>query len=84
MADSLIGIYITDTSPCAMKNGYLLVGNSAKIYRAAWEPVSFGSLCRALPDISPEVIDTVLKQHLKNKLMIYLNGKYLALAQRLT
>ena len=81
MTDSILGIFIGDTRPCAVKESYLLTGHYAKVYRAAWEPVSFRQICRALPDISPETIEDVLKKHIENKLMIYLSGKYLALAQ---
>ena len=80
MTEGFFGIILLDTRPCATEKSRILIGLSAKVYRLAWEPVSFKSLAKQLPEVSEEEIRKVLDDLISKKLMLSLSGKYLALA----
>lgn len=80
MTEGFFGIFISDSRPCAPEKSLVLLGLSAKIYRLAWEPVSFQTISEKLPGHTEEEIQTVLDDLVRRKLMLFLSGKYLALA----
>ena len=74
------GIAIRDTRLCAQEGDCLLTGLAAEVYRLAWEPASLDSLLKQLPESSEEEIRGILDDLVGRKLMLFLGGKYLALA----
>ena len=80
MTESLLGISIWDSRSCASDKKWLIVGLMAKIYRIAWEPVSFETIMRRLPGSEEKEIKNSLNYLIRNRLMIFLSGKYLSLA----
>ena len=80
MTEAFFGIILRDTRPCAQERGKILIDLSAEIYRLAWEPVSLASLMKKLPDHTETEIKETLDLLIRQKLMIFLSGKYLALA----
>ena len=80
MTEFIFGISILDTRPCALEVKRMLIGLSAKIYRLAWEPVSLQSLLKNLPGYEEKEIRETLDLLVSQKLMIFMSGKYLALA----
>ena len=80
MNDSPFGILLSDTRPCAVENRWILVGLNARVYRLAWEPVSFDTLVKKLPGVEEAMIREALENLISKKLMVFISGKYLALA----
>ena len=80
MAETESGISIHDTRPCAQEEDCLLTGAVAEVYRLAWEPASPASLQKHLPESSEEEVQGILDDLVGRKLMLFLSGKYLALA----
>lgn len=80
MTEGYFGLFITDTRPCAAEKTQLLLGLRAKIYRLAWEPINFEALAKEIPESTEETLRQVLEELISKKLMVYLSGKYLALA----
>lgn len=80
MAETVFGLVIFDSRPCASAPRIYLTGLKARIYRLAYEPVTPIELCRALPDDPEEDIREILDFLTERKLMIFLGGRYLALA----
>ena len=80
VTEGFFGLIIIDRRPCAMEKTRMLLGLSAKIYRLAWEPVSVEALRKKLLEVSEEEIRQALDDLISKKLMIFLSGKYLALA----
>ncbi len=79
-AEGFFGLIIFDTRPCALEQTQILLGLSAKIYRLAWEPVSLKKLAEQIPEKSIEEIQKALDDLIMKKLMVFLSGRYLALA----
>ena len=80
MTENIFGLSIYDTRPCASEKNRIIAGLSAKVFRLAWEPVSFHSLLEQLSGIDEEKLKMVLDDLIQKKLMIFLSGKYLSLA----
>ena len=80
MTEGIFGLILLDSRPCAQEKSRILLGLNASIYRLAWEPVSLVELLNKLPDYTEEAIREVLEDLIRKKLMIFLSGKYLALA----
>ena len=82
MRDLIFGISIFDSRPCAVKENLFLLGLSAKIYKLAWEPISWDTLTKHLPGFKEEDLRIALDDLISKKIMLFLSGKYLALATR--
>lgn len=82
MNENILGIAIIDSRPVAQSPRLFLLGLKARIYRLAWEPISLRKICEALPDDTEEDIRKCLDELVSQKLMIYISGRYLALATR--
>ena len=80
MAETGAGISIRDTRACAEEGSCELSGLAAEVYRLAWEPAPPASLLERLPKSSEEEVKAVLDDLVARKLMLFLSGKYLALA----
>ncbi len=78
--ETLLGLSICDTRPCAVQDRFFLVGLAARVYRLAFEPVSFEQLRTALPDVSEKDLKICLNKLEAQKILVYLSEKYLALA----
>ena len=74
-------IFIMDNRPCMTAPFHVLTGAAGRIYRLAWDPVTEEKLYAELPDeYGREEISEAVQMLLGNKLMIFLTGRYLALA----
>ena len=74
-------IFIMDNRPCMTGPFHVLTGAAGRIYRLAWDPVTEEKLYAELPDeYGREEISEAVQMLLDNKLMIFLTGRYLALA----
>ena len=80
MTEADAGISIHDTRACAEEESCLLTGIGAEVYRLAWKPASLASLLEQLPGSSEDEVKAVLDDLVARKLMLFLSGKYLALA----
>ena len=80
MTETESGISIHDTRACAEEERCLLSGLHAEIYRLAWEPISPAALLERLPEPSEKDVKGILDDLIARKLMLFLSGKYLALA----
>jgi len=82
MNETMFGMVLIDTRPAALQKTGLLIGLTANVYREAWEPVSLQALCKKFPERSEEEIRKCLDYLVERKYMLYLSGKYLALATK--
>lgn len=80
MSETILGLMIFDSRKVAPASRVFLLGLRARVYRAAWEPVTLKEICESLPDDPEEEIRKCLDELVSQKLMIYLSGRYLALA----
>lgn len=80
MRESILGTVIFDSRPIAPAPRVFLLGLKDRVYRLAGEPVTLRKICEALPDDSEEDIRSCLDELVRQKLMIFLSGRYLALA----
>lgn len=82
MNDMGDGIFIMDTRPCSLMPFVMLGELESSIYRTAWSPVSLDVLYDTLKEhgYSHDEIKDTADSLVSRKLMIYLTGKYLALA----
>ena len=74
-------IFIMDNRPCMTGPFHVLTGAAGRIYRLAWDPVTEEKLYAELSEeYGREEISEAVQMLLDNKLMIFLTGRYLALA----
>ena len=80
VSDTGFGLVILDTRPGAPQQKRILFGLAAEIYRLAWEPVSTKDLAERIPNCTEEKVRITCDNLVADKLMVFLSGKYLALA----
>ena len=74
-------IFIMDERPCMKQPFYVLTGVTGEIYRLAWDPITEEKLYEALAKrYDKEEVAEAVRMLLENNLMIFLSGRYLALA----
>ncbi|HEX8145178.1 MAG TPA: RiPP maturation radical SAM C-methyltransferase [Pyrinomonadaceae bacterium] len=87
MREESDGLLITDTRPCAVSKTHRLRAQASRIYRACDEIHTVNSLVNALAkdrqgDVPAQTVQRVLDELEERKLLLHLNGRYLALALR--
>ncbi len=80
MSENDGGLFLVDSRPGVRMPFYVLEGAACDIYRLAWNPVAYEKIIQELPQYREDEIKEELKKFIDNDLMIFLSGKYLALA----